>query len=80
MLNEFGIKAYCAMQSVKTRFTNFLKKEKGGSEIIAIVLVIAMVLVLAAVFWDKISAFFSELWEDVVGKNPIDDIDKSKVK
>lgn len=80
MLNELGIKAYCAMHNAKTRFTNFLKREKGGSEIIAIVLVIAVVLVLAAVFWDKISVFFGDLWEDVVGKSPIDDIDKSKVK
>ena len=80
MLNELSIKAYCAMQNAKTRFTNFLRKEKGGSEIIAIVLVIAIVLALAAVFWDKISEFFSNLWDSVVGKNPIDDIDKGNVK
>ena len=46
MLNKLSIKAYCAMQNAKIRFTNFLRKERGGSEIIAVVLVIAIVLVL----------------------------------
>lgn len=76
MLNKLSIKAYCAMQNAKIRFTNFLRKERGGSEIIAVVLVIAIVLVLAAMFWDKISVFFGELWDSVIGKNPIDDISK----
>ncbi len=80
MMNNLSVMAYVAAQNAKTRFVNFMKKERGGAEIIAVVLVIAIVLVLAAVFWDKISEFFSDLWTSVVGKNPINDIDKSNVK
>ena len=76
MLNELYFKATCAAMNAKQRFINFLRKEKGGSEIIAIVLVIAIVIVLAAIFWDKISEFFTNLWDSVTGKNPVDDIHK----
>lgn len=73
-MNAIGIGLFSAAQSVKARFRNFLRKEKGGSEIIAVVLVIAIVLVLGGIFWEQISAFFSDLWASVVGKNPIEDI------
>lgn len=66
----------CALMTVKGKAVSFMKKERGGSEIIAIVLVIAVVLVLAGIFWDKISVFFEDLWNSVVGKNPIDDMHK----
>ena len=79
MLDNLAIKARCTMVNAKTRFADFLKKEKGGSEIIAVVMVIAIVLVLAAVFWEGISKFFGDLWNSVTGKNPINDINATGV-
>ena len=40
---------------------------------------IAIVLVMAGVFWDKISTFFGELMEGMLGKNPLDDISKDNI-
>lgn len=78
-MDSMVIKMQITMNNAKIRFTDFCKKEKGGSEIIAMVLVIAIVLVLAGVFWDRISAFFGELMDGMLGKNPLDEIDSSKV-
>ena len=60
-MTNLGIKAYFALMNAKNKIANFGKSEKGGSEIIAIVLVIAVVLVLAGVFWEEIEKFFTEL-------------------
>lgn len=78
-MNVLGVKMYFAMQNAKARFIDFLKKEKGGSEIIAMVLVIAIVLVLAGVFWNEISEFFGNLMSSMLGKNPVDKIDGSSI-
>lgn len=75
-MKKLEVATYSMIHKAKIRFQNFLNEEKGGSEIIAMVLVIAIVLVLAAIFWDNISVFFNDLWDSVVGKNPIDDISK----
>lgn len=76
MLDKLVIMAYCSLMSMRQKFDDFMHEEKGGSEIIAMVLIIAIVLVLAGIFWDKISAFFESLWNSVVAKNPVDDIHK----
>lgn len=73
------IKMKLMMSKAKLSFIDFIEKEKGGSEIIALVLVIAIVLVLAGVFWDRISVFFGELMTDMLGKNPLDKINSNNI-
>ena len=73
-----SLRVWNLLTSGKQKIKNFMKSEKGGSEIIAIVLVIANVLVLGGIFWDYISDFFEKLWESVTKKNPVDDIKNSK--
>lgn len=58
----------------KCKIKDFMKKEKGSAEIIAMVLIIAIVLVLAGIFWNKLQTFFNTLWDKVVGKDPSDNI------
>lgn len=62
--------------SGRQKIKDFMKKEKGGSEIIAMVLIIAIVLVLAGIFWDKLKIFFDKLWGEVTGKDPTGTIKK----
>ena len=62
--------------NAKMKIVDFLKREKGGSEIIAMVLIIAIVLVLAGIFWNKLYEFFNGLWDKVIGKDPTDTITK----
>lgn len=69
-MDAIAIKMKIMMNHAKERFVDFAKKERGGSEIIAMVLVIAIVLVLAGVFWNKISGFFGELMGDMLSKKP----------
>ena len=73
-MNELMIMMYCSLLNMKARFVNFMKEEKGGSEMIAMVLIIAIVLVLGGMFWDKISEFFDGLWSSAIGKDPMGNI------
>lgn len=79
-MNKLCIRMYCAAQDVKGRFIDFLKKEKGAADIIAIVIIIGIVLVLAAVFWDRIAGFFADLMDNMFGNDPSSEINKNNVK
>ena len=60
---------------VRTRVENFVnelkKDETGVSAIVATVLLILIVVLLASLFWDKISTWFSETWERIIGSDTI---------
>lgn len=46
----------------------FKKDESGVSSIVATVLLILIVVLLAAIFWENISTWFTETWEKITGK------------
>ena len=54
------------------RWNNFwseLKKDETGvSSIVATVLLILIVVLLAAIFWEKIQEWFNTTWEKIVNK------------
>ena len=51
-------------------FWNELKKDETGvSSIVATVLLILIVVLLAALFWDKIQEWFNDTWEKITGKS-----------
>jgi flagellin-like protein len=56
----------------KIRFNNFMdglkQDESGVSSIVATVLLILIVVLLAAIFWEKIQEWFNTTWEKITGK------------
>lgn len=58
--------------NAKSRFTNFVenfkKDEMGVSAIVATVLLILIVVLLAALFWEKIYGWFDSTWKNIIGE------------
>lgn len=61
--------------SAQTRIRNFfndLKNDESGvSSIVATVLLILIVVMLAAIFWDKIQEWFETMWAKIVQKSDL---------
>lgn len=52
--------------SAKRFFNHLFREEKGGSEIIALVVIIGIVITLAFVFRKQIGDLFASLWNSMV--------------
>lgn len=65
----------CLYLSAQTRIRNFFNElkndESGVSSIVATVLLILIVVMLAALFWDKIQEWFTTMWEKIVQKSDL---------
>ncbi len=51
--------------NVKEGIKDFLKKERGGSEIVATIVLIAIVVLLAVLFKDQIGALVNSMWRSI---------------
>lgn len=71
-LDRFYIGAKIRMAEFADQFK---KDETGVSSIVATVLLILIVVLLAALFWDKISQWFNDTWDKIMEQN-----DKIKTK
>ena len=62
----------CLYLGAKARIANFIeelkKDETGVSAIVATVLLILMVVLLAALFWDQISTWFNTTMDKIMGE------------
>lgn len=65
-LDRFYIGAKIRMAKFADQFK---KDETGVSSIVATVLLILIVVLLAALFWGKISEWFNETWEKILGQS-----------
>ena len=65
-LDRFYIGAKICMANFADQFK---KDETGVSSIVATVLLILIVVLLAALFWDKISQWFNDTWEKILGQS-----------
>ena len=65
-LDRFYIGAKIRMANFADQFK---KDETGVSSIVATVLLILIVVLLAALFWDKISQRFNDTWEKILGQS-----------
>lgn len=56
--------------AIRTRMfiDSFKKDERGVSSIVATVLLILIVVCLAAIFWNSISSWFTDMWSKITGK------------
>jgi len=52
---------------VKTGLHNLIHEEKGASEVIAMVILLAIAVILGFMFKSKIVALFGKLWDMVTG-------------
>ena len=64
---NLAFRAYCSYLSLQTKAINKLKEERGDTNFLSIIIVLAIVLVLAIVFIafkDKIIALLSTAWSN----------------
>ncbi len=61
-MSKLASKLYFKAFSAKNKVIDFLKKENGEANIIAIVLVLAIVIALAIIFREQIMGLFNKIW------------------
>lgn len=64
MLNKLYFKGLAAKEKINDMFT----KENGEANIIAIILVIAIVVALAIIFREQIGNMFERVWSNINGE------------
>ncbi len=63
-MTKMYVKAMLASKDVKA----FIKNEQGDTNIIAIILILAIVIALAIVFRSQLSALFNRIWSGLFGQ------------
>lgn len=80
-MKKFLTSAYISAKTAKfmmsDKVKSFLKEEKGGAEIIATIVLVAVVVLLALFFKDQITEMVNNIWGAVSGRegditSPID--------
>ena len=66
MFNSINKALLGAHFAVQNWFRRAFKEEKGGAEVIATLIIIAVVLVLALTFREKLSALVKNLWNGMI--------------
>ncbi len=68
LMGKIRTKAFAAKRS----FIKLMRNEKGDTNIIAIILILAIVIALAVIFKDKLTELFNKIWD-----NTFDNVDKA---
>lgn len=63
-MTKMYVKAMLASKDVKA----FIKNEQGDTNIIAIILILAIVIALAIVFRSQLNALFNRIWSGLFGQ------------
>ena len=48
---------------------NFISDERGMSEAVAATLLVLIVVLLAVFFWDQLSTWIQDLWQQIMGES-----------
>lgn len=67
-MKKFLNNLYFKGLAAKNKVCEMMVKENGEANIVAIILVIAIVVALAIIFRTKITALFNTIWNAIVGK------------
>ena len=68
LFDTMCVKGYCAMQSLKAGARRFFTSERGASDIIAVVVLVAIVVVVGVAFRKKLVEFIGQVWDGISGK------------
>lgn len=80
IINKAYIRMTCAKHMMKENFKEkFLENERGAMGVIEIIIIIAVVLVIGALFWDKITEFVGGLMDSVFGEGGSGDSVQGKI-
>ena len=61
---------YIAGKTRMAQFINGLKRDESGvSSIVATVLLILIVVLLTAIFWDNLQKWFEDIWKRILGES-----------
>ncbi|MBR4082977.1 MAG: hypothetical protein IKK33_01700 [Lachnospiraceae bacterium] len=59
------IGAKTKMVNAKEGFKNFLTSEKGVSNVVATIIILLIVVIIIGIFWDKLSAWLSDMMNTI---------------
>ena len=69
LLTNAYVKCSTALFSAKTNMKRFAREEKGGAEIIATIILVAIVVLLALFFREQIGNLVSSIWGGITGQS-----------
>ena len=73
VLDNMAISAKVYMWKCKENIKNFFAEEHGVSNVVATIILVLIVVLLIAAFWDSLQTLMSELWVKISGgANAID--------
>jgi len=75
ILNRAWIVMQIKASIAKEKVTDFLKAQKGVSNVVAAILILLIVVILVGVFWDKLSKYVSDLFGKIFGSKVPDSND-----
>lgn len=67
-MNELANKIYFKGLALKAKIMELCKKENGETNIIAIILILAIVIALAIIFRNSLQSLFQKIWNAVFVK------------
>ena len=72
-IDELMLKAYVKSITAKENIKEYMNSEKGISDLVITILVLAIAVILIGVFWDKLSEWLNGIMDGIFGFKPSGD-------
>ena len=66
-INELMLKAYVKSLATKEKIKEYMESEKGISDLVITILVLAIAVILIGVFWDRLSEWLGDIMDNRSG-------------